>query len=232
MQPKPLLHGQRGGNVAGRSSSISGTSEVPSHGRTPHFHLSWDLATVMSTDVNSGHWFLSSYDNHMSSPWFLAHPFGQAEDMSWRLWDVETTTELLLQEGHSRPVYGDLAATSVEQPHLTYDVNHIAYGIVPLSMTYYDILCHHEWVATRVVDRWQTQKAVSCYFGDVSNFFSVHSCLIPLALYWSPCFQALLWSALFFTSAWWFQLLQTSINLVIPNPIWSKPSGIGGMLQL
>jgi U4/U6 small nuclear ribonucleoprotein PRP4 len=38
------------------------------------------------------------------------HPSGKylasaSEDTSWRLWDVETTTELVLQEGHSRGVY-------------------------------------------------------------------------------------------------------------------------------
>ena len=27
-------------------------------------------------------------------------------DQTWRLWDVETSQEVLLQEGHSRPVYG------------------------------------------------------------------------------------------------------------------------------
>ena len=27
-------------------------------------------------------------------------------DHTWRLWDVATATEVLLQEGHSRPVYG------------------------------------------------------------------------------------------------------------------------------
>merc|ERR1719220_2938022 len=39
--------------------------------------------------------------------------------MSWRLWDIATNSELLLQEGHARPVYGvsvhpdgSLAATS------------------------------------------------------------------------------------------------------------------------
>ena len=29
-----------------------------------------------------------------------------SSDQTWRLWDVETCTELLLQEGHSREVYG------------------------------------------------------------------------------------------------------------------------------
>jgi U4/U6 small nuclear ribonucleoprotein PRP4 len=38
------------------------------------------------------------------------HPSGRyaasaSYDTTWRLWDVETTTELLLQEGHSREVY-------------------------------------------------------------------------------------------------------------------------------
>lgn len=51
------------------------------------------------------------------------HPSGRylgsaGFDGTWRLWDVETTTELLLQEGHAKEVYtiafqcdGSLAAT-------------------------------------------------------------------------------------------------------------------------
>jgi len=49
-------------------------------------------------------------------------------DTSWRLWDVETTEELLLQEGHSREVYaikfqidGALVATG----YLIFDSNYM-----------------------------------------------------------------------------------------------------------
>jgi U4/U6 small nuclear ribonucleoprotein PRP4 len=34
------------------------------------------------------------------------HLVSTSHDMSWRLWDIATSTELLLQEGHSRPTYG------------------------------------------------------------------------------------------------------------------------------
>merc|ERR1712136_262055 len=49
------------------------------------------------------------------------HLVSTSHDMSWRLWDIERSCELLLQEGHSRPTYaasvhpdGSLLATAAD----------------------------------------------------------------------------------------------------------------------
>ncbi len=38
---------------------------------------------------------------HPSGSWFASTGY----DKTWRLWDVETRTELLLQEGHAKEVW-------------------------------------------------------------------------------------------------------------------------------
>jgi U4/U6 small nuclear ribonucleoprotein PRP4 len=52
---------------------------------------------------------LTSFDGHLDRLAF--HPSGKylgtaSFDKTWRLWDLNTGKELLLQEGHSRSVYG------------------------------------------------------------------------------------------------------------------------------
>lgn len=55
---------------------------------------------------------LRTFEGHLDRIARIAfHPSGKylgttSFDKTWRLWDVETGEELLLQEGHSRSVYG------------------------------------------------------------------------------------------------------------------------------
>jgi hypothetical protein len=79
------------------SAEISGSSMVLSpstFGRCPKTHLS-----LHCPDTHSEYAELSSIPP--GNTWHQR----QRISTSWRLWDVEATTELLLQEGHSRGVY-------------------------------------------------------------------------------------------------------------------------------
>lgn len=72
------------------------------------------------------------------------HPSGQyvasaSFDTTWRLWDVKTSTELLLQEGHSKEVYsvefqedGALVASGcvrIHPHHITHLIDHTFSGL-------------------------------------------------------------------------------------------------------
>jgi U4/U6 small nuclear ribonucleoprotein PRP4 len=52
---------------------------------------------------------LSGHNDRLSRVVFHgmgAHAITTSFDTSWRLWDIETSTSLLVQDGHARPVYG------------------------------------------------------------------------------------------------------------------------------
>jgi U4/U6 small nuclear ribonucleoprotein PRP4 len=68
-----------------------------------------DGSVYLWNTINGGEEPLQTLEGHQlrASPFF--HPSGRligtaSFDATWRLWDVETATELLLQEGHSREV--------------------------------------------------------------------------------------------------------------------------------
>lgn len=105
-------------NLRGHSGNIGGIAWLPgatvgnvsadslnlaSGGAEGHIHL-WSLGGGRDTPLAS----LRGHTQRVCRVEF--HPMGRhlasaSEDTSWRLWDVETQAELLLQEGHSRGVY-------------------------------------------------------------------------------------------------------------------------------
>ncbi len=105
--------------LRGHTSKISGLSWFP--GSTlPASGVSPDSVNLASGGAEGqiNLWSLSEQDTPLSSlsghsgrvARVEFHPSGKylasaSDDTSWRLWDVQTGTQLLLQEGHSRGVY-------------------------------------------------------------------------------------------------------------------------------